>query len=722
VRWYIGEDTDGGASRNMANPPEFGQPDSMTSKLYYAGADDNGGVHANSGVNNKAVYLMTDGGSFNKINVSGIGYAKVVDIYYDVQINYLTSGADYRDLYNAVYQSCLGLVGTSGIDLDDCTQVNKALMAVKMNESPKSTAKAQAEICPAGQEPLDIFYENFETGVNWDSDFSDNSGGWHIDDLNEKMGRYAAWGPDYGDYGMSWWYMETGTIILTGQQVYIHFLHEYSFENYSKLYPDGGQLTYSLDGGSTWNDASFMIDKGAKYNGTISVMGQNNPGEGQKAFVGNSSGWVSTRLNLSKDPEIAGKDLKFRFGIATDSLNSAKGWYVDEFRIYTCTAGPPAMPTSLKPADSATVVGAPVHSWKGDKKVDAAYQLQYADADYNTVYISPEFTGTKFTPTYNLVGDYYWRVRAMSSSDEWSDWTPFQKLTVLRDAPDAPILVSPANRSATNDTTPTLDWDPVSYDENGYEVFWSQDKKFGSAGGASTISGLTEITMGGPFSDGVWYWKVRAQNQDGIWSKWSQVSSFTADNIPPAPPIPNKPKDHSYSSKQKVAFTWKYVDKDSRNARLWIGDCVGAPGSQIIPGTKFSVSGPVPYGRYCWYLDAQDWAGNWSTTSSPTFTFDITLLKSPLDGGVATVDKPTFTWLAHPDAKTASVPQYEIMMDDDPDFGSPLPESGIIGNVTSYTWPIKLGTDIWYWTIRFSPDGGATWSNWMPAWSLDVPF
>ena len=46
--------------------------------------DDNGGVHFNSGVNNKAAFLMTDGGTFNGQTVTGLGIAKVARIYYEV--------------------------------------------------------------------------------------------------------------------------------------------------------------------------------------------------------------------------------------------------------------------------------------------------------------------------------------------------------------------------------------------------------------------------------------------------------------------------------------------------------------------------------------------------------------------------------------------------------------------------------------------------------------
>ena len=62
---------------------------------------DNGGVHTNSGVNNKAMFLLTDGQTFNTYTVTPIGLEKAVRVYYEAQTNILTSGSDYGALANA---------------------------------------------------------------------------------------------------------------------------------------------------------------------------------------------------------------------------------------------------------------------------------------------------------------------------------------------------------------------------------------------------------------------------------------------------------------------------------------------------------------------------------------------------------------------------------------------------------------------------------------------
>src|SRR5688572_6776443 len=84
MEWRLGEDVVGlGAFRDMSDPPAFGHPDTMSSTYYYEGEEDSGGVHSNSGVNNKAVYLMVKGGSFNGKTVAALRWTKTAAIYYE---------------------------------------------------------------------------------------------------------------------------------------------------------------------------------------------------------------------------------------------------------------------------------------------------------------------------------------------------------------------------------------------------------------------------------------------------------------------------------------------------------------------------------------------------------------------------------------------------------------------------------------------------------------
>src|SRR5439155_26876159 len=157
-----------GAIRNMQNPPasnEGPQPDKMTSPFYYLGVDDNGGIHRNNGINNKAAYLMVDGGTFNSQTITPLGITKVAKIYYEVQTHLLTSGSDYADLYDALYHACNNLVGISGILANDCQQVRNATIAVEMNLQPVLRFNPDAPVCTAGQSPTHIFFDDLESGA-----------------------------------------------------------------------------------------------------------------------------------------------------------------------------------------------------------------------------------------------------------------------------------------------------------------------------------------------------------------------------------------------------------------------------------------------------------------------------------------------------------------------------------------------------------------------------
>ena len=130
VKWLLGEDVIGSsqrARRNMKDPMEFGDPDSMLSYACVSG--DHGGVHTNSGINNKAAYLMTDGGTHNGITVTGIGRDQVSQLYYRVQTAYLTSLSDYSQLASLMMYATADL----GFSSFEQQQVANAIRAVEMD-------------------------------------------------------------------------------------------------------------------------------------------------------------------------------------------------------------------------------------------------------------------------------------------------------------------------------------------------------------------------------------------------------------------------------------------------------------------------------------------------------------------------------------------------------------------------------------------------------------
>jgi hypothetical protein len=363
--WAIGEDISGlGAIRNMQNPPLFGDPDRMTSSIYFCeqselatGDGDNGGVHINSGVNNKAAYLLTDGGFFNGYTVTGLGYTKVADLYYEVQTNLLTSAADYADLYDALIQACTNL----GYSAGDCQEVQDAVNATAMNQQPTGCPAPHAPVCDAGL-PTNLFFDDIESGGgNWTKGSNTGTAYWFVPHTTENLGLpgpYATsgigniWGFDQGNISDT--YLAMKNSVALPSNAFLHFNHSYGFESSvpsgTNKY-DGGVLEYSLNGGVSWTDAGPLITENG-YNGVLS-SGYGNPLGGKQAFSADSRGYISTRLNLNS---LAGQNIRFRFRIGTDAGVYDYGWFVDDVRIYTCAGGGNTPPVMIGLPDQILVV------------------------------------------------------------------------------------------------------------------------------------------------------------------------------------------------------------------------------------------------------------------------------------------------------------------------------------------------------------------------------
>lgn len=138
--WLIGEDSPLGTLRSMSNPPDYTYaneagddipfPDRYNSENLYCGEGDNGGVHLNSSVVNKAAYLIAMGGTFNTCTVTGLGREKEEAIFYRAQTTYYTTTTDFNDAYVALLAACNDLY-----DAADCKEVEKALRATEMNQA-----------------------------------------------------------------------------------------------------------------------------------------------------------------------------------------------------------------------------------------------------------------------------------------------------------------------------------------------------------------------------------------------------------------------------------------------------------------------------------------------------------------------------------------------------------------------------------------------------------
>ncbi len=508
TKWLLGEDLPIGALRDMENPPAYGDPDRMTSPLYWADPNENdgGGVHSNSGVNNKAAFLMTDGGTFNGQTVTGLGLAKVARIYHEANTTLLTSASDYADLYDALQQACANLIGTGGITSGNCAEVTDALLAVEMDQTPTNAPNPEAPVC--GAAPTSVWSDDLENTVsgNWTRITGSGTNEWYypqtsnpysFDATYATSGSYNFWGYDRGsvsDYSMAM----TGDVAIpsiAGRKPYLRFNHAFGFEDGTYSTYDGGVVEYSLNGGGSWSDAgSLFTDNG--YNATVS-SGWGNPLGGRSAFGRESNGYISSRANLSS---LAGEDVRFRFRIGTDSINTDYGWFVDDVSIYTCANEAPIAdaggPYSISEGQPLQLNGSGSSDPDGDS-MTYAWDLD-GDLDFDDGLNGPSPTVSSSTLRALALGDgpatRPVRIRARDLPGSTHDDSA--PLTVNNVAPSAAITGPSSIGTGDSGTWVFSAIDPSSIDQAGafhYEIDWNGDSSVDQFFTADSSEAVTHI-------------------------------------------------------------------------------------------------------------------------------------------------------------------------------------------------------------------------------------
>ncbi len=138
--------------------------------------------------------------------------------------------------------------------------------------------------------------------------------------------------------------------------------------------------------------------------------------------------------------------------------------------------------------------------------------------------------------------------------------------------------------------------------------------------------------------DGKWYWQVRAKDEAGNYSNWSEIWNVTLDTTPPSKPIITNTTE--FTNINAITINWTDGDDQGTNptgVKGYLfryvftpangGTNINWPSGLVLVGNSKTRSGSFGHGegKYVMYVQTVDMAGNLSPESDPyTITYDKT--------------------------------------------------------------------------------------------------
>lgn len=742
AKWLIGEDSPGGAVRNMKNPPAFLDPDKMSSTYYNMTDTSDETARANAGVNNKAVSLLVDGGAFNNKTISALGIHKVAAIYFEMETNLLTTASTYFDLYYGLRQACANLVGTVGITTVDCQQVDKATDATQMNMVKGATLTTVASYCPTGttKASTDLFNDGDTNTLspNWDSTSTPvTTDKWLPVTFDGSTGLQHFHAPDSVAANSEVLTMQTAAHLSLGTKPYLYFRQRTDFESNGATYYDGGRLEYSINGGSTWTDAAALYNAGKNYGGVIANGNLSNPEHGKSAFVGLAADYVPSRYYLGSLIGVSGNDVLFRWIVGTDDDATAAnaGWDLDDIRIYNCVATP-AVPTLSAPGNNALLTNnTPLLNWSDSVPDLEHYQLQVSTVSTFASTVIDLSTGT--TSQYAVPGavldpntKYYWHVRSINAAGLSKGWSA---TLYFRTPLPTPSLGSPSDASSLQTRRPDLTWSSIT-GATSYTFQISPNSLFSIITNTATVTGTTYAPTIDLARSTLYYWRVRANGANS--SPFSAPFSFTTANGPSTPALLT-PVTNTLVTTYTPTVTWGPVTLGSgagsgvfNFSQIQISsdplfNTAEVDDSSVHTNNAsntFTVSGGTPLSpntTYYWRVRAFDdlvAPGNnysgWSLVRTLRTPLAQPSLTFPADSTTIQTARPTYSWVSVPGATSYTIQVsknsiFTALVTNTSAIASPtnsvyIPATDLLRGI-QYWWRVKAnGTNAGNYSAAFS--------------------
>ncbi len=279
----------------------------------------------------------------------------------------------------------------------------------------------------------------------------------------------------------------------------------------------------------------------------------------------------------------------------------------------------------------------------GDTHAASEWRVTTTPGDYTEpVFLSTEDTSSLTQIAIgsgHLVGNatYHWQVRHKDNHGSWSDWSVETTFTTLDQPPNRPTPISPPNGTTGTCLSPALMASAFSDPDSGDTHAASHWQITAAPGDYSSpildapklASDLTSTVVlpCALSSNTTYYWRVRYQDNHGIWSEWSEETRFTTtlDNSPDQPSSVEPRSGSKNVSTTPTLESSPFHDPDagdSLSLSQWqITTVSGDYNNPIFDKTESFSSIIVPPGilepgtTYYWRIRHQDSHGAWSDWS-----------------------------------------------------------------------------------------------------------
>lgn len=324
---------------------------------------------------------------------------------------------------------------------------------------------------------------------------------------------------------------------------------------------------------------------------------------------------------------------------------SSSTWSVRVFRVDTV---PPAPLVPVSPREAENDNYTPTLRWAppSENSLPLVYRVQIATSpsffDWS-IRLDTDWTVTESALTPPVLEDnlYYWRVAAKDNAGNSGFFSPTRSFRVDTLPPAAPTLLTPEN-GASVEKVPILSW--VSVPENSLPVLYfiqvAQTADF-TVGRIESGWIVENSWICPPLEETVWYWRVRARDNAGNYSPWTETRWFLVS--------PGWRALESWVCPVRSSASW-------RANELWAG-VISAPvawrptdfwiGSVDAPAVWRLVDSWIGTGRgAAMWQDLEGWVANirasatWSAVEGWTGAARSLVAWSGVETWVATVSSP----------------------------------------------------------------------------------